>query len=70
MAVIDLPDAGEVTGTSVGFDFDGNGLVDHDADPLTPDVPGNDVEADQFVVYYSSTCTDSTELSSSPYNSI
>jgi hypothetical protein len=49
--LIDLPDAGEVTGTSVGFDFDGNGLVDHDADPLTPDVPGNDVEADQFVVY-------------------
>lgn len=49
--LIALPDAGQVTGTSVGFDFDGNGVIDHDADPLTPDVPGNDVENDQYVVY-------------------
>jgi len=49
--ILDLPDAGQVTGTSVGFDFDANGTIDHDNDPNTAQVPGNDVQNDQYVVY-------------------
>jgi len=49
--ILDLPDAGEVNGTNVGFDLDANGTIDHDSDPLTAEVPGNDVENDQYVVY-------------------
>lgn len=46
-----VPTAGAVTGTSVGWDVDGSGPVDHDADPSTPDIAPNDVETSQYVVY-------------------
>jgi prepilin-type N-terminal cleavage/methylation domain-containing protein len=49
--VIDQPDAGEVTGINVGYDFDGAGTFDDDGDAATPEVPGNDVQDDQYVVY-------------------